>query len=210
MITRTLSSRLLLAAVLALPVTSAGCGRTACFTWSTLEGACPARSDALSFFTNPRCPGQITSVESEPVADAEGKLCCYQVTERAQTDESLCQGFGGSTSTGQGFGGNGSSAFAASSGVGQGGFGGSTTGQDGGTSCVRCGEEIGNTTPALFCDGSAALFNNLINCACSGACSATCVDTFCPGNPASNDCASCIADVSLGCGNQLNACANDL
>jgi hypothetical protein len=210
MISRTLSSRLLLAAaVLALPFTGGGCGRTACFTWSTQEGACPAQSEALAFFSNPLCPGQITAVDSEPVNEYDGKLCCYQVTAREQTDEGLCQGFGGSSSGGQGFGGSSSSPV--STGVGQGGFGGaSTTGQGGGTTCARCGEEIGTTSPALLCDGSAELFKELIDCACSGACGAVCADNFCAGNPASSDCAVCLQDASLGCGNQLTACANDV
>ena len=125
MLFRILPSRLLLAAaVLALPLTGGGCGRRACFTWSASEGACPAQSEALTFFSSPSCPGRITSVESAPTNELDGGLCCYEVLGNEQVDESSCQGFGGSNSGGvsSGFGGSVTSvSFAASTSVGPGG-----------------------------------------------------------------------------------------
>lgn len=212
MLYRSLPARLLFtASVLALPLAASGCGRTACFTWSTQEGTCPAQSEALAFFSNPLCPGQITAVDSEATSDLDGKLCCYEVTAREDSEEANCQGFGGASSGGSKAVGNGGSVgFAVSTGGDVGGAGPSTTGAGGGAPCARCSEVIGVTTPTEFCDGSAELFKDLIGCACSGPCGAACADNFCPGNPASSECAVCIQDPSQGCGNQLTACVNDL
>jgi hypothetical protein len=198
-----LSSRLLFAAaIVALAFTGGGCGREACFTWSQVEGSCPAQADALPFFTNPKCPGKVLSVDSEGASSLDGTLCCYQVTQRELTDESLCQGFGGASPSE-------SSSFVSS--TGQGGFGAaSTTGAGGSASCAHCSDAFGFApTQQPLCPGSDALFKTMFGCACGGACSADCGDTFCAGNPTGMACFTCLED-KAGCQAEFSACANDL
>lgn len=208
MLFRILPSRsILAAAVLALPLTGGGCGRRACFTWSAREGACPAQSEALQFFSNPRCPGQITSVESPPTNELDGELCCYEVVADGQMnneDDLGCQGFGGSNpaTTGGGFGG--SVGFVASTSVGQGGAGGTTT-------CARCAEVVDSLLTAQLCDDPTAfIVKTLIGCACNATCAPVCGATFCMGNPPTPECSDCLHDPLQGCGNEFTDCVNDL
>lgn len=198
---RLLPSRLLLAAaVLALPLTGGGCGRRACFTWSTQEGSCPAQSEALQFFSTPRCPGQITSVESAPTHELDGTLCCYEVTADEKAIEPGCQGFGGANSTGR----EESVSFAAATSGGQGGAGGDPT-------CARCAEAIDNFAGVSICtDTTAHLLDALLTCACSTTCADPCIDSFCSSASPSPECTVCLLDTSLGCGNEFDACLNDL
>ena len=185
------------AAIAALSFTGGGCGREACFTWSPTEGACPAQSEALTFFTNPECPGKITSVESDGTSTLEGTLCCYQVTAREQTDEALCQGFGGASSSD-------SSSFVSSTGQ-----GGVSSGQGGSSSCAHCGEVLAVTQPQPVCPESEALFNAFFDCACSGACATECGDNFCASAPTTMTCFTCLDDTA-GCQKEFAICANDI
>ncbi|MEP7123846.1 MAG: hypothetical protein ABJE95_23155 [Byssovorax sp.] len=187
----TLSSGwLLVAAVVALPFVGGGCGREACFTWTTAEGMCPARSDALAFFSNPKCPGKVTSVESEGTSELDGTLCCYQVISRAQSDEASCQGFGGASSESVG--------FAASTGsVGS------------GPSCAHCGDTI-NTAPSKpICPESQPFIDDFVTCACSESCASDCGDNLCVSTPTSMACFTCLEDPT-GCQSQFSACSNDI
>ncbi|MFS8067638.1 MAG: hypothetical protein ACMG6S_14840 [Byssovorax sp.] len=208
MLFRILPSRLLLAAaVLALPLTGGGCGRQACFTWTASEGTCPAQSEALAFFSSPRCPGRITSVESAPTSELDGTLCCYEVAGDERVDQPSCQGFGGSNSGSESSGFGGSAEFAVSSTGGPGGFG----GQGGSAPCARCAEAFTQLSPEQLCSGTSAdLLKTLFGCACNTTCAAQCGDSFCAGNPPSPECGNCLQDPVQGCGEQLAACANDL
>jgi hypothetical protein len=201
MTSSTLSSRLLfVAAVAALPFTGGGCGREACFTWSALEGTCPSQSEALSFFSNPECPGKVTSVESEATSEMNGTLCCYQVTAREESDEAACQGFGGASSTGSGGPDGGeSSAFAVSS----------STVSGGGGSCSHCGDVFGLQQPKPICPESELLFKAFADCACSGACAKDCADNFCASVETSPTCFTCL-EAKEGCMMDFSTCANDI
>jgi hypothetical protein len=197
---RTLPSRsLLAAAVLALPLT-AGCGRKACFTWTAQEGTCPAQSEALEFFSDPRCPGRITSVESAPTSELDGELCCYAVTANEDVDEGGCAGFGGANSSGS-F--DESSVFAAS-----GGF-------DGGgpipPSCVSCGAalKVGVFASTPCNEATGTLVNDLLSCACNGNCSAPCGGDLCGGSAPGSECFVCLQDSTQGCAKELDACFAD-
>lgn len=199
MLFRTLPSRLFFAAaVLALPLAGSGCGRKACFTWTAAEGVCPAQSEALRFFSDPRCPGRVTSVESEPSLELDGKLCCYEVVANDAVDERGCGGFGGANSSGS-F--DESSAFAVS-----GGFGGSPPTPP----CVTCGQAVDNIFGSPFCtDTTATLVNTLFACACSERCSAVCESDFCTSVPPGEECSVCLKDPDQGCGKELEACFAD-
>jgi hypothetical protein len=193
-----LSSRLLFAASLvALPLLGGGCGREACFTWTAVEGSCPAQAEALPFFSNPKCPGKVLSVDSEATSQLGAELCCYQVTQREATDEANCQGFGGAGSTE-------SSNFVSS--TGQGGF---SSGQGGSSSCAQCGDVLAVMQPKPICPESEALFKAFVDCACSGVCAADCGDSFCASVDTSMTCFTCLED-KAGCMMEFSACANQL
>jgi hypothetical protein len=192
------SSRLLFAAAtVALAFTAGGCGREACFTWTSVEGSCPAQAEALPFFSNPKCPGKVVSVDSEATRRLDVDLCCYEVTQREATDESLCQGFGGASSTE-------SSSFVSSTGQ-----GGVSSGQGGSSSCAHCGDVIGIMQPKPICPESEALFTAFVDCACSGVCAADCGDNFCASVSTSMTCFTCLED-KAGCMMEFSACANEI
>ncbi|MEO7329704.1 MAG: hypothetical protein ABI193_14080, partial [Minicystis sp.] len=175
---------LFLAMLLGLPLSSSACGRTACFSWSVAEGACPAQKNALRFFSDPRCPANVVSVDSEGSSDFEGRLCCYDVT---QNDVHFNEGFdttncGVSPSTGtapnaQGAGGFGSGSAVSVTAVSVG------EGTGGSTGCVRCAEALSSPLPpdAVLCPGSKELFFQLSDCTCNGPCTAACGDNACSG-----------------------------
>ena len=200
---------LFLAILLGLPLSSSACGRNACFSWSTAEGACPAQKDALRFFTDPRCPGNVVSVDSEGTSDFEGRLCCYEVTENdvhfEEGFETACrQGLSSGTSpNAQGAGGF-SSGTAVSVSAGQ-GVGGASPG------CVLCAETLSSPLPSdvVLCPGSKELFFQLSDCICNGACAERCGDSACAGFETSADCGACIGSFEDGCGSQLDQCASD-
>ncbi len=207
MLFRILPSRsLLAAAVLALPLLTGGCGRRACFTWTAQEGACPAQSEALPFFSNPRCPGKVTSIESEPTSELDGELCCYEVVADENVAEVDCSsgGFGGANSSG-GFGE--SSAFAVSTVGATGGF-------DGGPPpppCVNCGSalKLGVFASPPCNGGTATLVNDLLACACNGNCTAACGGDLCGGSLPGPECFDCLQSTVQGCSTELNLCFSD-
>lgn len=65
-----------LAALLAVAAPNLGCGQTACFQWSPVEGSCPNRDKARTFFGN--C-NDIESIDDD--GKAANNLCCYAVTK---------------------------------------------------------------------------------------------------------------------------------
>lgn len=204
MLFRILPSRLLLAAaVLALPLLGSGCGRKACFTWTAHEGACPAQSEALPFFSDPRCPGQITSVESAPTSELDGELCCYDVIADENATEADCSGgFGGANGTG-GFGQSSAFTGVTSAAAGQGGAGGTT-------SCAHCADSLDEGQQAVLCnDTTAFLVKTLQQCACTGGCSMPCENDFCAGLFMSPQCFACLQEEGQGCTDALDACFAD-
>jgi len=90
----------LLACLLALPLvvvmSSSGCTDQACIQWSEEEGPCPPRSEAIKFMipaTNCNSGGKVVSVDSE--GDFDGQACCYDVTNRDENEEIVCDGVSG-------------------------------------------------------------------------------------------------------------------
>lgn len=87
-----------LVVLLAVAAPNLGCGQTACFQWSPLEGVCPSKDNARRFF------GNCNDIDS---IDTDGKfandLCCYSVTKSSgRMDEVDCSsevGTGPSTVT---------------------------------------------------------------------------------------------------------------
>jgi hypothetical protein len=173
---------------------AAGCGERACFEWSTVEGACPAQSAALAFFSDPSCPSDIVSVDSEGSTDYGGKLCCYTVTKDESRNFNDC-GAGGTTDTG----GPGEVAV-------------STAGVGGGPvmgTCSRCAAAISSTVAEPVCPESQSLLDQLSACTCNGPCFQACNDNICTNSMSSMACVTCLQDSASGCGNQLSACLDD-
>lgn len=56
---------------------STGCGKVACFKWSSTQGKCPTAEEAMAqnLFGDPQCGGEIDDVDGRPEFD--GELCCY-------------------------------------------------------------------------------------------------------------------------------------
>jgi hypothetical protein len=188
---------------LALPLTSAGCGQTACFTWSEDEGACPAQRSALEFFQNPMCPTSIVSVDSE--GDHSNDLCCYAVTKKESPGGSFDEASCGLLPPGSsgGVGGFGGTAVTVGSG--------STLPDEPPSSCRHCAQVLANPTSfsPLFCSGSQPLFDTVRACLCEGACTSSCSGNFCMNRASDSACLSCLADSATGCGAEFDKCAND-
>jgi hypothetical protein len=76
----------LAAATLALLLAPSGCSPVGCFRASEAGGTCPPRDEALPFFGDPACGGEVASVDSEPSlrngTAEEGALCCYAVSNK--------------------------------------------------------------------------------------------------------------------------------
>ena len=77
-------------------------------------------------------------------------------------------------------------------------------------SCAKCADAINGSVDPFCSAASESLFNTLNTCICSGACQLSCEDNVCVGLGASQFCSDCFADVVAGCGNEFNACNNDL
>jgi hypothetical protein len=192
----------LAALVLGIALASGGgCGQqSACFTFSQEEfqknhNACPAQKDALSNFSDPRCPGPVVAVNSEGTFDFDASqkigFCCYDVTYDAITPD-----------CGSHTGGGGSS--------GQGGIGGFNVGSSGAvggasTGCFTCSDLLlgVNEDVSLLCDQTP--WQELDNCACSnpGFCQNECLATFCAQSQPSSSCLSCL---SSNCSTALMNC----
>jgi hypothetical protein len=186
---------------LSLPLSTAGCSQTACFTWSKVEGECPSQKKALPFFQDPRCPSSIVAVDSD--GDYSNNLCCYTVTkEDTDPDDAsfLCEGF---PSDAEGVGG-----FSGTGGVG----GSGVTPPPDAPSCLRCGQALANSLflEAPVCSKSRALLDAVNACICeSGACANSCEATLCAHREADSACLSCLSNTATGCGAQFDACASD-
>lgn len=65
--------------------------------------------------------------------------------------------------------------------------------------------------PEKLCPGSdsKALYDALIQCACTDNCADVCADNACAGFDGSEICKECVADSTSGCAGLLNACVND-
>lgn len=192
--------------VFAFPLAGGGgCNqRQACFTFTSGEfakngNACPAQKTALPNFSDPACPGAVTSVDSEgdfdPLDGTTG-ICCYTVTYAPITPDcgSSPGGQGGSNvggfSSGGEFGGGG--VVAVSSG-GQGAAG---------PGCSTCSDLIQGTNTTSFCDESSPRVTAIENCSCS-ACSTSCGDSLCKQSAPSSACFNCLAN---SCGDELVDC----
>lgn len=74
------------AATSALLLAPVGCGPIGCFRASEAGGQCPAQDDALPYFGDPACGGQVASVDSEASVrngtPEEGTLCCYAISNK--------------------------------------------------------------------------------------------------------------------------------
>ena len=88
--TAALAQRALLLAALALALATAGCGTVGCFAGTEAEGSCPSQDEAIAFFGDPSCGGQVDSVDSEPEFD--GDYCCYDITKVNNDDLYYCDG----------------------------------------------------------------------------------------------------------------------
>ena len=184
-------SKIVVAAVaLALPFKAGGCGSTACITVTAAQlvnGACPSSSEAQARFSDPNCPGAITSVDSAGTLD--GNLCCYSVTTAGNT-EVECAGTGGSFGDGS-F----STEESSSTGIGAGG---------GTSSCPGTCQAALNGAPFdTVCDGALMALMSLQMCACNAACMTSCDPTLCVGNAPDTGCLSCM---QTNCATQLSAC----
>ena len=82
------SPLLALLAAMLLALAGTGCGKIGCFEWTKAEGACPSKDEALEFFGNPNCGGQVESVDSEPEYD--GEYCCYEITKQGSDYYGIC------------------------------------------------------------------------------------------------------------------------
>jgi hypothetical protein len=198
---RTLSPRILLTLALVLPMLKIGCvGRVStnrkCFAWTKAEGACPAQTEAIDFFSGDgSCPPPVQSVESE--GEFLGDRCCYEVTDSDANPGCMPSGAGGAGGPGV------STAFAA--GV-------------GGSGCVRCSthatqvfQGLPFVPPCWESPESEPLWNTLFDCLCTGPCQSACSASVCSGvNSSTTQCFDCAADTSVGCGDELTACTNDL
>jgi hypothetical protein len=210
--------------VVAVPFAgSGGCNsRSACLQYSPGEyaangNACLSPSQALGSFTDPSCPGPITSVDGDGSFD--GQLCCYPVTYADITPDcgqggagGTINGFGGAGGTINGFGGAGGAFMSETSGVGSTGFSASAeVSSSGGGVCVStCAATL--TNGGMACTPSSeASYDALIECACAlpdggAGCFALCggfCNAFGPIPPA---CASCLTII---CPAQLSTCQNN-
>jgi hypothetical protein len=183
---------------LSLPLSSAGCGQTACFTWSGDEGDCPLQSKALPFFQDPACPGSVASVDSD--GDFANNLCCYTVTKQdsGRGDDTIpCAavppGF-------DGVGGAGTSGIAVST-------GGSVSPPP---SCLQCAQALASDAePFDVCAQSKTPLQSVTSCMCNGLCKSSCEASFCKDDEADSACLSCLGDTATGCGAEFDKCVND-
>jgi len=142
---RLLDAVLLVAAIAALPIKTAGCGHTACITVTAdmiaqNGGMCPSSDIALSRFMDRNCPNtDITAIDGPGTLD--GELCCYPVEQNTGGPQVFCGGFGeGGFTSGQG----GSTTFVSTS---SGFAGGETaTGGCGGCGCGSGGCGVGGSS----------------------------------------------------------------
>ena len=66
--------------------------------------------------------------------------------------------------------------------------------------------------PTKLCDNTlgAKLYDALVQCTCVDTCQIECAGSVCVSSTASATCAACLQDPVNGCGDQFNACANDI
>jgi len=78
----------------------------------------------------------------------------------------------------------------------------------------KCAEAITppDGDPTKLCDmtTSAMLYDDLAKCTCMGKCQQACMASACMAMPADAACGQCLQDTQAGCGNELQACQNDL
>src|SRR5262245_45869126 len=204
---RILSSRILFTLVFVVPLLKTGCdgglsGNRRCFAWTKPEGACPAQAEAIDFFEG-SCPIPV-SVDSP--GEFLGDRCCYDVTGSYEEPWGVqCPPFGVGGS------------FPATSAAFSVGVGPSTGPPDGPPSgCVRCDMHLTlvlqgvPVPPCRVSQESQALWNTLFDCLCTGACQSACSTSFCSVGIPTTACLDCAADTSVGCGDELSACTNDL
>lgn len=77
--------------------------------------------------------------------------------------------------------------------------------------CASCNDIVAFGNPYDACPGeSLVVYNALNGCVCAGACEAACGTNVCDGQDISAECEACVGDPQLGCGDELDACLNDL
>lgn len=80
----------------------------------------------------------------------------------------------------------------------------------GGGACATCNDVLTTGEPGDgFCPGSEQLYNEVASCICVEECAMACVD-LCNAGELSPECEKCIYDMQFGCGNDLEACLNDV
>jgi hypothetical protein len=195
--------------VVAVPfVGSGGCnGRTACLQYSPGEYAangnvCLSPSQALGSFTDPSCPGPITSVDGDGSYD--GELCCYPVTYADITPDCGQGGSGGSVVTPPGVDVGETVGFASATGT--------AVSSSTGPCDTSCADAL--TNGGVPCPGpGSASFGALIFCACGGIdagiqCDSVC-QSFCSQQPSSTMDSSCAACLMSACPSQLANCVSN-
>jgi hypothetical protein len=76
--------------------------------------------------------------------------------------------------------------------------------------CATCGEIVTGDEREVCAGTSEDLFNALQQCVCVDVCADVCGANVCSGGSPDVPCGQCLQDTSAGCGNQLNACGNDI
>ena len=81
-----------LLALAALALATGGCSKYGCFEYTQQEydefGGCPPQAEALQYFGNPNCGGEVESVDSE--GTYEDGYCCYDISKVSQEDYTTC------------------------------------------------------------------------------------------------------------------------
>ena len=77
--------------------------------------------------------------------------------------------------------------------------------------CASCNDIIALGNPYDPCPGESLMaYKSLNACVCAGVCEAACGTNVCDGLDITAECETCVGDPQLGCGDELEACLNDL
>ena len=88
------------------------------------------------------------------------------------------------------------------------------TGTSGCDPTYTCAEAIdpASGNASKLCDGTvhAKLYDTLVQCICVDMCQVQCAGSVCTSGSPSSTCAMCIQSTMNGCGEEFNACGNDV